>query len=81
MQGETGSLHDLKRYHSHREDLVPTKILEESDTNSDTNDSDDPDTENLALLREFQLKILSTSKNIANNRPRSGRRHTLCLTR
>ena len=28
MQGETGSLHDLKRYHNH---VLPRKILEEND--------------------------------------------------
>ena len=84
MQGETGSLHDLKRYHLRDHVLVSNKIIEESDNHeseSDENDNEN-DEEHLARLREFQLKLLTSSNSGLNNaRPRSGRRHTLCLTR
>ena len=98
MQGETGSLRDLKRYH-YRDNLVPNhnnKIIEENsgDDNADQESNDsagsesEPDQEHnnvdhIARLREFQFKILSSSNNpICNpSQPRSGRRHTLCLTR
>ena len=112
MQGETGSLRDLKRYHyrdshsvlNHSSNNTNNKIIEEENSGEcgDTNDNTDQESDHsvdaesehdqeqqsnnpdhIARLREFQFKILSSSNNpICNpSQPRSGRRHTLCLTR
>jgi hypothetical protein len=38
--------------------------------------------ENMTHLRELQIKLLAESTPVSTvGRPRSGRRHTLCLTR
>lgn len=96
MQGETGSLRDLKRYHLEQHHTVPRTILEDDEdqvpNNVETKDdcdvsdvSDVPpaeeESEHLLRLREFQVKLLASSNTAYNSRARSGRRHTLCLTR
>ena len=91
MQGETGSLHDLKRYHNH---VLPRKILEENERFAEESEDDEDEnlvsetglggegeSEHLLRLREFQVKLLASSNTAYNNRSKSGRRHTLCLTR
>ena len=82
MQGETGSLHDLKRYHNH---VLPRKILEENDQSVEESEEEEDEnldqSDHLLRLREFQVKLLASSNTAYNNRAKSGRRHTLCLTR
>ena len=84
MQGETGSLHDLKRYHNH---VLPRKILEEKDdqfveeSEEESANIDEEESDHLLRLREFQVKLLASSNTAYNNRSKSERRHTLCLTR
>ena len=84
MQGETGSLHDLKRYHNH---VLPRKILEEKDdqfveeSEEESDNIDEEESDHLLRLREFQVKLLASSNTAYNSRSKSGRRHTLCLTR
>ena len=48
---------------------------------SESPDSENPESEHMAKLREFQIKLLASSNTAYNNRSKSGRRHTLCLTR
>ena len=83
MQGETGSLHDLKRYHNH---VLPRKILEENERFEESEEEEENletegESDHLLRLREFQVKLLASSNTAYNNRAKSGRRHTLCLTR
>ena len=53
----------------------------DTESEHDQEQSNNPD--HIARLREFQFKILSSSNNpiCSPSQPRSGRRHTLCLTR
>ena len=90
MQGETGSLRDLKRYRNQTHSpLIPKRIpennCEEENTDTDGEDNEISDQngseEHMARLREFQVKLLASSHTAYNKRARSGRRHTLCLTR
>ncbi len=100
MQGETGSLRDLKRYHLEHHGL-PRTILEENvsqdacdeasvsdssagiqaDNSSVVENNNEADEEHLLRLREFQVKLLAASNTAYSTRSKSGRRHTLCLTR
>lgn len=119
MQGETGSLRDLKRYHLEHHHGVPRTILEEKTSNQsetkdiveggdaaandngnhgsdssrtlptvvttdasiDAEDEEADGSDHMMRLREFQVKLLAASNTAYNSRSRSGRRHTLCLTR
>ena len=106
MQGETGSLRDLKRYHLEHHGM-PRTILEEPsgtvsdgkvskdveieddcdiggsgfDSSANSLSDDGSESEHMLRLREFQVKLLASSNNAYNSRSKSGRRHTLCLTR
>ncbi len=99
MQGETGSLRDLKRYHLGQRQVIVEEPEPETgltdvavnnlesaeapaaETSASEAPEGGPDSEHKARLREFQVKLLASSNTAYSGRSKSGRRHTLCLTR